>query len=156
MSLTPINPKETFAPEVHTALNRAIQIAREDKCNYIGCGHILLGILDNKTDVVYKALKTLDFDLNNEIKQLRKAILPQETLPPVPEKLDLTQSGREAIKLMVSHARRKGQRTIKTPSLFIGTITSPFMTAASAFADTNNITPEVFTNALQHIIYNET
>ncbi len=148
------NTKETISPEVHTALNRAVEIAKEDKCNYIGCGHILLGLLYDKNDVVYKALNTLDFDLNDEIKQLHAAILPLEGTP-ISEQIDLTQSGREAIKLMVSHARRRGQRTIKTPSLFIGAITSPFMTAATAFADTNEITPEVFTTALHTLLNGE-
>ena len=146
------NSKETISTEVHTALNRAMEIAIEDECNYIGCGHILLGLLDNKTDIVYKALNTLNFDLNDEIKQLRAAIKPMETAP---EKFDLTTSGREAIKLMVNHARINGQRTISTPSLFIGTITSPYMTAATAFANTNAITPEVFKTALYTVLTKE-
>ena len=97
---------------------------------------------------MYKTLNTLDFDLKQEIKDLRAAIKPLEETP---ETFTFTQSAKEAVRLAVYHSRRTNRQTIGTASLFIGAITSPYLTAATAFADTNHITPDTFEQAMHSI-----
>ena len=99
---------------------------------------------------MYKTLNTLDFDLKKEIRELRAAIKPLEQNP---ETFTFSQSAKEAVRLAVYHSRRTNKRTIGTISLFIGAITSPYLTAATAFADTNNITQDTFDQAMHSILH---
>ena len=93
---------ETFSNNLTNIISKAITLAKESKCNYIGTGHLLLGIWETDC-TAKKILTTFNVDYNKEIEDLRKSILNNDKLSDT--SFQPTESAKEAIKIAVNTAR---------------------------------------------------
>ena len=142
---------ETLNKAFHTVINNAIKIAQDTKCDYVGTGHALLALYEYEECTASKILRSFDeINYEKEIADLRDSIKPHDE--PAPD-LKISPALKSAIANAVSQARITNAREIGTEHLLHGLITTPFITASVAFAETNKITTSRVRETLHTLLH---
>lgn len=99
-----------FTPNAFTAMNLAIEMAKELGSSQVTPTHLLLGILKSKKGIAYNILKNLNLSTSNVEHEIIKPIEKQ-----MPETLTI-------MKLAKEEARRIGRNTVGTEMFLLGII----------------------------------
>jgi ATP-dependent Clp protease ATP-binding subunit ClpA len=110
-----------FTPRAREAITLAQQAARTVPHNYVGTEHILLGVLDQGTNVAVKVLSDLGINLSDLRSELQGAMGPAAGAFP-PADLPYTPLARRALELTTSEALRLGHNYIGCEHLLLGLI----------------------------------
>ena len=141
---------ETLSNDVRTVITNATTLARDTKCDYVGTGHALLALYEYEECTASKILRSFtEINYEKEIADLRDSIKPHDE--PAPD-LKLSPALKSAIANAVSQARITNNKVIGTEHLLHGLITTPFITASVAFAETNKITTSRVRESLHSIL----
>ena len=99
-----------FTPNAFSAMNNAIEYAKELGSSVVTPAHLILGILKTKKGIAYKILKQADISVSNLEKEILKPIENQ-----MPETVTI-------MKLAKEEARRIGRNTVGTEMFLLGII----------------------------------
>lgn len=142
---------ETLDKDIRTVISNAIKIAKDTNCDYVGTGHALLALYEYEECTGSKILRSFDdIDYEKEIADLRKSIKSHDEPEP---SIKLSPALKSAVANAVSQARITNTKIIGTEHLLHGLITTPFITASVAFAETNNITTSRVRETLHSLLH---
>lgn len=141
---------EHLSANAHIVINNATKLARDTNCDYVGTGHALLALYDYEECKGSKILRSFtDVNYEKEIPDLRDSIKAHEE--PNPE-LKFSPALKDAITNAVGQARITNAEYIGTEHLLHGLISTQFITASVAFAETNKITTSRVRTALHNLL----
>jgi ATP-dependent Clp protease ATP-binding subunit ClpA len=111
-------PFTRFTPRGRTAIACAQDAARERQHGYVGTEHLLIGILDEGSNLALKVLSVLDLEVDDVRAELLASLLPAST--EVPEHPPFTALAKKALKLATDEAAGLGHNYVGCEHLLLG------------------------------------
>jgi ATP-dependent Clp protease ATP-binding subunit ClpC len=113
-------PFTRFTPRARTAVANAQERARECHHAYVGTEHILLGVLDEGSNLALKVLAVLDVEADDVRAELVASLLPANE--EVPEHPPFTALAKKALKLATDEAAGLGHNYVGCEHLLLGVL----------------------------------
>ena len=115
----PVNgPFTGFTPRARTTIALAQDQAREHQHGYVGTEHLLLGILDEGSNLALKVLAVLDLEVDDVRMELLASLLSAST--EVPEPPPFTALAKKSLKLATDEATGLGHNYVGCEHLLLG------------------------------------